>query len=56
MPPGKNASMVTDYFEDALDLIVDGGGLESDLPSTIVDVTGPELKVLRQGLINIYSS
>ena len=56
MPPGKNISMVMNYFNDVFDLIVNGGELESILPSTIVDATGPELTVLRQGLINIYSS
>ncbi len=53
MPPGKNIPMVVNYFNGAFDLIIDGGELESSLPSTIVDVTGPELKVLRQGLVEI---
>ncbi len=53
MPPGKNISMVMNYFNDAIDLIIDGGELESILPSTIVDATGPELLVLRKGLVNI---
>jgi L-threonylcarbamoyladenylate synthase len=53
MPPGKNVQMVVDYFDDAIDLVIDGGELDSILPSTIVDVTGPELAVVRQGLINI---
>ncbi len=56
MPPGKNIPMVLNYFNDALDLIIDGGELESILPSTIVDATGPELIVLRKGLVDIYSS
>jgi len=55
MPPGKNIAMLVDYFDDALDLIVDGGELESDLPSTIVDATVSEPVVLRQGLIDIQS-
>ncbi len=54
MPPGKNIPMVMNYFNDAVDLIVDGGELESVLPSTIVDATGPELTVLRQGVVDIY--
>ncbi|HKN19481.1 MAG TPA: L-threonylcarbamoyladenylate synthase [Dissulfurispiraceae bacterium] len=53
MPPGKNIPMVVNYFNDSLDLIIDGGESESILPSTIVDATGPELTVLRQGLVEI---
>lgn len=53
MPPGKNISMVMNYFNDAFDLIIDGGELESILPSTIVDATGPEPIVLRKGLVDI---
>jgi L-threonylcarbamoyladenylate synthase len=55
-PPGKNISMVVNYFNDVLDLVVDGGELEGRAPSTIVDATAPELTVLRQGPIDIYSS
>ncbi len=55
MPPGKNIQMVVTYFNDTLDLILDGGELESILPSTIVDATGPELTVLRKGLVDIHS-
>jgi L-threonylcarbamoyladenylate synthase len=54
MPPGENIQMVMNYFNDALELIVDGGELKSLLPSTIVDATGPELKILRQGLVDIW--
>ncbi len=53
MPPGKNIPMVMNYFNDAFDLVIDGGESESMLPSTIVDATGPELSVLRLGLVNI---
>jgi len=53
MPPGENTQMVVKYFNDALDLIVDGGELKSTLASTIVDVTGPEPAVLRQGVVEI---
>lgn len=53
MPPGENISMVVNYFNDVFDLIIDGGELKSVLPSTIVDATGPELRVLRKGLIDV---
>ncbi len=50
---GKNIPDGVDYFNDAFDLVIDGGESESVLPSTIVDATGPELTVLRQGLVDI---
>lgn len=53
MAPAKNVSMVADYFDDAIDLIIDGGESESILPSTIVDVSGAELTVLRKGAVEI---
>ena len=53
MPPAENVQMVANYFNDALDLIIDGGELKSILPSTIVDATSPELTILRQGSIKI---
>lgn len=52
-PPARNRSMVEDYFNGAVDLIIDGGESVSTAPSTIVDATTPELKVLRQGAIDI---
>ena len=35
--------------------IVDGGGQKQSLPSTIVDITGGEIKILRQGVVHIES-
>ncbi|MBF0505533.1 MAG: threonylcarbamoyl-AMP synthase [Nitrospirae bacterium] len=51
--PGKNASMVLNYFGDAVDLIIDGGESGSESPSTIVDVSGSEPVVLRKGAVEI---
>jgi len=53
MPPAKNISMVENYFNDVLDLIIDGGESESTEPSTIADATTPEVTVLRQGAIDL---
>jgi len=35
--------------KDMLDLIVDAGKLPKNLPSTVIDATSPELKILRRG-------
>ncbi len=35
--------------KDMIDLIVDGGKLPNNKPSTVVDATEPELKILRRG-------
>ena len=53
MPPANNALAVLHYFNDAIDLIVDGGQTSGRLPSTIIDVTESQLKILRHGAIDI---
>lgn len=53
MPPADSASMVSDYFGEEVDLIIDGGKTKGRLPSTIVDMTGDLPKIIRQGSINI---
>jgi L-threonylcarbamoyladenylate synthase len=49
--PAKAAQEVHKYFGDAIELIVDGGPARSDLPSTVVDVSGPEPQLIREGVI-----
>ena len=52
MPPAKDAEAIMDYFGDEIDLIIDGGPTPGGLPSTIVDTTEEEIKILREGAIN----
>ncbi|MEA2204305.1 MAG: L-threonylcarbamoyladenylate synthase [Blastocatellia bacterium] len=52
MPPASSAQQVADYFPEGLDLIVDGGAARTDRPSTVVDVSGSEVRVLREGMIS----
>ncbi len=52
MPPAKNAETVIKYFGDKIDLIIDGGKTTGGLPSTIVDVTGRAVKILREGAVS----
>ena len=49
--PAGTAREVRDYFDDAIDLIIDDGKVESDLPSTVVDVSGAEPRLVREGVI-----
>jgi L-threonylcarbamoyladenylate synthase len=49
--PAGNAREVHDYFGEAIDLVIDSGEVESDLPSTVVDVSGGEPRLIREGVI-----
>ena len=49
--PAATAQQVQDYFDHAIDLIVDDGDAKTDLPSTVIDVTGDEPKLVREGVI-----
>ncbi|MEW6418291.1 MAG: L-threonylcarbamoyladenylate synthase [Nitrospirota bacterium] len=51
MTPAQDAETVISYFEDKIDLIIDVGPTAGRMPSTIVDVTGDKIKVLREGAI-----
>jgi len=50
-PPARDAETVIEYFNDTIDLIIDGGKTPGGLPSTIVDVTGKTVRILREGVI-----
>jgi L-threonylcarbamoyladenylate synthase len=56
MPPADSASLVFDYFNDRIDLIVDDGKTKGGLPSTIVDATGGIIKIIRKGAVEISAS
>jgi L-threonylcarbamoyladenylate synthase len=48
-PPACDALTVLKYFSEGIDLVVDGGKSPGGLPSTLVDATGNEIKILRAG-------
>jgi len=50
-PPARDTETVIDYFGDNIDLIIDGGHAKGMLPSTIVDVRGETLEIVREGAI-----
>jgi L-threonylcarbamoyladenylate synthase len=45
------AADVLAQLDGQVDLILDGGACPGGVPSTVVDCTGPELKILRVGAI-----
>jgi L-threonylcarbamoyladenylate synthase len=49
--PSRSADEVLRAFPVGLDLVVDGGATRSELPSTVVDVTGCEPRLIREGVI-----
>jgi len=49
--PARTAQEAMGYFRGEIDAVVDGGPMTSDLPSTIVDCTGDELAILREGAV-----
>ena len=51
-PPARTAAEVADYFPTGLDLIIDGGATRTELPSTVIDVTGPQPRLIREGVVS----
>ncbi len=52
LAPARNARTVDDYFGEAIDLIVDDGEAKTDRPSTVIDVSGSEPKLIREGVLS----
>lgn len=52
-PNPASAEDVAAQLGGRIRMIVDGGPTPGDVPSTIVDVTGAELRVLRQGAVEL---
>jgi L-threonylcarbamoyladenylate synthase len=50
-PPARTASEVASQLGDRVDLILDGGPTQEERPSTVVDVSGTEVLVPREGAI-----
>jgi L-threonylcarbamoyladenylate synthase len=53
MPNTTTTAEVLTQLDGRVDLILDGGKTPGGVPSTVVDMTGEEPKVLRQGPISI---
>ena len=50
--PAKSASEVQKYFQNGIDLIVDGGEVTVTKPSTVIDIVEVPPKVVREGAIS----
>jgi L-threonylcarbamoyladenylate synthase len=51
-PAARSAAEVHAYFGDRIDLIIDGGGRPGGRESTIVDISQPGPRLLREGAIS----
>ncbi|HEX6185239.1 MAG TPA: L-threonylcarbamoyladenylate synthase [Pyrinomonadaceae bacterium] len=50
-PPARTAAEVARYFEQAPGLVIDSGAARSELPSTVIDVTGERPRLIREGVV-----
>ncbi|HEY8185402.1 MAG TPA: L-threonylcarbamoyladenylate synthase [Pyrinomonadaceae bacterium] len=50
-PPARTAKEVENYFPEGLDLIIDGGDATATEPSTVLDVSQKEARLIREGVI-----
>lgn len=51
-PPARTAREVENYFPEGVDLIVDGGEATATQPSTVLDLSGSEARLVREGAIS----
>lgn len=50
-PPAQDAQAAQEYFGANVAVYIDAGPTPGPVPSTILDATGPRLRIVRQGLI-----
>ena len=51
-PPACSAQEVADYFPTGIDLIIDGGDVTATELSTVLDLSEPEPRVIREGAVS----
>lgn len=51
-PPASTALEVAEYFPAELDLIIDDGLATGGKPSTVLDVSGPAARLIREGAVS----
>jgi len=50
-PPARTAQDVQNYFPAGLDLIVGGGEVNATEPSTVLDLSGADANLIREGVV-----
>ena len=50
-PSPVTAGEVLEQLTERVDLVIDGGACPGGVPSTVVDCTGADLRILREGAI-----
>ncbi len=50
--PARTAAEVAQAFPTGLALIVDGGAARTEQPSTVLDITGKEVRLIREGVVS----
>lgn len=51
LPAAADAATVIRYFNNLLDIVIDGGITHGGLPSTIVDAAGDRIQIIREGAV-----
>ena len=51
LPPARTAEEAASYFPEGSVLVIDGGPALSEQPSTVVDVTSPTPRLIREGVV-----
>ena len=51
--PAESAEEVVRIFGNQVDLVLDGGPRTGSVPSTLVDVSGPQPRLLRRGAVDV---
>jgi L-threonylcarbamoyladenylate synthase len=50
-PPARGPEEVIRYFGDTVGIVVDGGRAPGEKPSTIIDMSGASIRLVRQGVV-----
>jgi len=51
-PPARTIEQAKDYFADRIEIFVDGGELTSRTGSTVAEISGERIRIIRQGDIS----
>ena len=51
-PPAQSAEEVEGYFPEGIDLLIDGGRVAATQPSTVLDLSQAEPRVIREGAVS----